>query len=177
MQLIDRYPWGVFSCLVAPSYLLQLILNIHISEGFIAALLTTFSIISAFYLSIFTFFTSSKYLSTLRQIQDPKCNSRTLLHTLMALFKTRIHCLLYTIIYIIILYIIFINKDNGVFRYLSINSNADYKNIMFYFSPFSVLWGLTIYNILYIMSSITIFIKIFLKSVPRTSKKKIKKYL
>ena len=151
----------ILAFLFIASYIVQSSLNLYISERFMAALLTIFSIFFSFYFGSFVFFASSKYSVTLYKVQDKDDSGMTLLHTLMSLFESRTRYLFFTIIYIIFLYIVLINKDHYIVLYLK-----DYlKGAAVFISPFNFLWAIIIFNIFYIMSSVSIFIKIIIKSI------------
>ena len=158
---MNKSNYKILAILFITSYVIQASLNLYISERFMAALLTIFSIFFSFYFGSFVFFASSKYSVTLYKVQDRDDSGMTLLHTLMSLFESRTRYLFYTIIYIIFLYIMLINEDHYVILYLK-----DYlKGTAIFISPFNFLWGIIIFNIFYIMSSVSIFIKIIIKSI------------
>ena len=153
----------IFLIIIFSVFLIQLFFNLNIDKEFIVALLTIFSIFFSFYFTSFIFFASSKYSATLYKTVDEDNPGMTLLHTLMSLFKSRIRFLFYIIFYLVFLYVMSINKENVIFKYLEANINL--YGVMIFISPFTFLWSAIIFNIFYIISSISLFIKIIIKSI------------
>lgn len=125
------------------SFIAQFYLNFTISNDFISTLLTVFSIIFGFYSTSFAVFATSKYLSKLYQLENPKDNRKTLLDDLLQEFTFATHFLLITLIYLVISYIFIENKYNLPLTYL-----------------LYLLWGFLVLNFFYAFKTISTFIKV-----------------
>ena len=128
------------------SIFIQWYFDLAIKKEFIASLLTVFSMFFGFYITSFAVFSTSKYLSKLYKKQDKLDNRKTLLHNLIEDFKWPAYLLLFSISYLIIIYIVIENK----IPYL-------------YYFTYIVL-GVISLNIFYIFKTIDIFIKAALQS-------------
>lgn len=125
------------------SFLFQEYFCFLIEKEFISTLLTIFSIIFGFYTTSFAVFATSKYLSKLYQLENPKDNRKTLLDDLLEEFTFATYILLISIIYMVMVYIFIENK---------------YTFPVVYFVYF--LWGFVALNIFYAFRTIAIFIKV-----------------
>ena len=113
-----------------------------INKEFISSLLTVFAMFFGFYITSFAVFSTSKYLSRLYQIQDKTDNRQTLLANLIEGFKWPAYLLLFSIVYLIIIYVIIENN----------------YPILYYFAY--ILWGVIALNIFYIFRTINVFIQV-----------------
>ena len=125
------------------SIFLQWYFEPTIEKRFVSSLLTVFSIFFGFYITSFAVFSTSKYLSKLYDIQDKKDNRKSLLDVLLEEFKWPTYFLLFSIVYLILIYVIL---ENGIL------------NFIYYLSY--ILWGIVALNIFHIFGTISIFIKI-----------------
>lgn len=129
---------------------------IIITSGFVSALLTAFSIFFGFYLTSFAVFSSSSYVGTLYQIQDPNNSSLTLLHNLISEFKCATYIILSSIVYLVIVALLI---DNTCVM------NVCSKPYVFY-----LIWGIIAVNIGYAFKTIMIFIDFTFKSAANQNK-------
>ena len=133
-------------------FLVSILLQWHfepvINKDFISSLLIVFSMFFGFYITSFAVFSTSKYLYKLYKIQDQTDNRKTLLDNLIEEFKWPAYFLLFSIVYLITVYIIIENK---------------FPKFIYY--CFYILWGIIVLNIFYIFRTIDIFIKITRQSV------------
>ncbi len=130
------------------SILLQWYFELAINKDFISSLLIVFSMFFGFYITSLAVFSTSKYLHKLYKIEDQKDNRKTLLDNLIEEFKWPAYFLLFSIVYLIAVYIIIENK---------------FPKFIYY--CFYILWGIIVLNIFYIFRTIDIFIKITRQSV------------
>lgn len=128
---------------LAVSFFFQLKLDINIDVDLISSLLTVFSIFFGFYVTSFAVFATSKYLHRLYKIEDEDDNTKTLLDTLIVKFSNNTKFLLFSIIYLVVIFLISGHGDSGIFLYLT------------YF-----IWGVISLNIYYAFNSLQIFISI-----------------
>lgn len=100
-----------FLCLIGIiiSTLAQLFFEVAMTETAIAALLTAFALLFTFYITSFSVYAQSEYLSKLYQITDKNDTSKTLLDTLLLELKQAVCVLYFSIIYLVI-FLIFINE-------------------------------------------------------------------
>ena len=131
----------IFALLI--SAFVQHTAELSVQKGIISVLLTILAIFFGFYITSFAVFSTSKYLSTLHNIQDKHDNRISLLDRLLEQFKFSTRFLLFSIIYLVLLYVFIENHKVG---------------LVFYFVYF--LWGVLFLNIFYIFRSISVFIKI-----------------
>ena len=129
----------VLSC----SAILQAYMKFSFQKEFISTLLTVFAIFFGFYLTSFAVFATSKYMSCLYRIQDRNDNRKTLLDTLLGEFQFPTRFLLFSIVYLILLYVVMENGNVGLIK----------------FSTMPV-WGVLFLNIFYIFRAISAFIKV-----------------
>ena len=125
------------------SIYLQWYFEFDINKDLISSLLIVFSIFFGFYITSFAVFSTSKYLSKLYKIQDQTDNRKTLLDNLIENFKWPSHFLLFSIVYLICVYLII---ENDFPKFIN----------CFYYA----LWGVTGLNVFYIFHTINTFIKI-----------------
>ena len=123
------------------SVVLQYTFNFVFEKAFISSLLIVFSIFFGFYITSFAVFATSKYLSTLYEIQDEYDNRKTLLDTLLGEFKFATNTLLVSIIYLISFFLLIEHRAIA--------------SILEHFLLFVLFL-----NIFYMFKSISVFIKI-----------------
>ena len=119
----------------------QYAFHLVFEKAFISSVLIVFSIFFGFYITSFAVFATSKYLSTLYEIQDEYDNRKTLLDTLLGEFKFATNTLLVSIIYLISFFLLIEHRAIA--------------SILEHFLLFVLFL-----NIFYMFKSISVFIKI-----------------
>ena len=130
------------------SAIVQYGLEFSFHKGIISTVLTVFAIFFGFYITSFAVFSTSKYLSTLYNIQDKHDNRLTLSDRLLDQFQLPTYSLLFSIVYLILLYIFIEN----------------HKIILVYYLVY-FFWGVLFLNIFYIFRSISFFIRTIRQSI------------
>lgn len=133
----------IISLALIISAALQWHFELLIEKRFISSLLTVFSIFFGFYLTSFAVFSTSKYLSKLYEIEDKNDNRMTLLDRVIEKFKWPTYFLLFSFVYLILVYVILANEVISFVYYLSY-----------------ALWGIVFLNIFFVTETISTFIKI-----------------
>lgn len=139
----NKFVIAIFAISIPCSYFFRV--PVEELKMLIPALLTVFSIFFGFYITSYAVFATSKYLSKLYEIEDENDNSKTLLHNLLDKFKNAVYCLLMSIVYLIILYILILIGS----KY------ANYAEYLAY-----CLWFVLLINFCFIFHTISYFMKV-----------------
>lgn len=115
------------------------------TQKFLAALLTVFSIFFGFYMTSYASFSTSDYVSSLHKKQDTY-SQKNLLKILLEGFNRAVYCLLASIIYLIVLYVLIL-VDSSYALYLTWG-----------------LWTVLSANFYFIFQTISYFIRVITKS-------------
>lgn len=129
------------------SIALQYAFNFCFKKEFISTLLTVFALFFGFYITSFSVFASSQYLSVLYDIQDKDDNRLTLLHVLLNKFERATLVLLISTLALVCLYIL---MENELIKLV---------NLFAYF-----LWGIVLANFFYLFRSISVLTQITINS-------------
>ena len=120
----------------------------NINWDFISSLTTIFSILFGFYVTSFSVFAGSRYLSKLYKIEDAKDNRKTLLDNLLSIFSMSTYFLLSCIVYLIV---------------VQFTLNNCYEGIIFEYFRWLIYW-VTIIACISSFRTISVFIKIIRQS-------------
>ena len=137
----------LLSVAIAISTLIQFCYPLPLEAGLVSVFLTIFAIFFGFYMTSFAVFASSPYTKTLYQIQDEKNNSKTLLDNLLYAFSNATYTLLFSIIYLIFVYLIIAYNESTFWLYFTYP-----------------VWGVVGVNFVHIYKTLSLFIKWVRKS-------------